>query len=144
MRRQTDGLEAFLGALEKIDAIVEQAEANVQRAEALQQSLDALTVVRRSPGREVEVCLDSTGRLTDVTFTTKAEDCTPALLSRIILTTIRSAMDDLREHVHEATLAGGHPDAAAEHVRAEYDRNLSTPLARFRGSETIWDRSRES
>ena len=137
MHPRRDVPPGFIDALADIDAIVARAEANLEQATALQTALGSLTVTRRSPGREVEVTLNSDGRLADIVFTAKAQDCTPALLTRIILTTVRSAMDEIGARAEEVLSEVGQDGPASARIRAEYEHNLAAPLARYRGSDAI-------
>lgn len=56
-----------------------------ERAQQLKGRIDAIRVTQSSPGGEVEVVVDATGRLIDIVFANGARDLAPKDLSRAVL-----------------------------------------------------------
>lgn len=113
------------------------AQEQADRAESLRQQIEAISVSRWSPGREVLVTLDSTGMLSDVQFAEAARERSAPALSRAVLTALRGAFDDLQARVAEVAerhAEPGHagPDRAAAWVVASYEQALAAPLSQYR------------
>ena len=68
-----------------------------ERAQGLKTQIDAIRVTASSPGREVDVVVDATGRLVDITFRDGAADLAPTALSRAVLAAAARAQRDAGE-----------------------------------------------
>jgi DNA-binding protein YbaB len=68
-----------------------------ERAQGLKTQIDAIRVTASSPGREVDVVVDATGRLIDIVFRDAAADLAPAALSRAVLAATARAQRDAGE-----------------------------------------------
>lgn len=108
------------------------AQEQVERATAMQHAMERLSVTRWSPGREVRVTIDSAGLLQDVEFTEASRTRSAARLSRLLLTALHAATEDLRAGVAQVAAEHAGPDDLARTLVAEYDSALVAPLAAMR------------
>lgn len=56
-----------------------------ERAQQLKGRIDAIRVTESSPGRDVQVVVDATGRLVDIVFAETATTLAPKELARVVL-----------------------------------------------------------
>lgn len=111
-----------------LDSWSRRAQEQVARADALQRDMDRLSVTRWSPGREVRVTLDSAGLLQDVEFTEAARSRSAAGLSRLVLTALRAATEELGARAQEVAAEHVGPDGLASSMAAQYSSALSGPI----------------
>ncbi len=108
--------EGFAAALAQIDEWSELSRSELKRARATQAALERLHVAVWSPGHEVRVVVDHTGRLHDVEFDAKALSTPVSVLSAATTTAIRRALDRLAreaERIAKEVAGEGTPMAAS-------------------------------
>lgn len=106
----------FAAALAQIDEWSELSRGELKRARAAQAALERVRVAVWSPGHEVRVVVDHTGRLHDLEFDPKALSTPPAALGAATTAAIRRALDRLGREVERIAneVAGeGTPMAAS-------------------------------
>jgi DNA-binding protein YbaB len=96
--------------------------------ERLQAALRDAGATARSPQGDVRVRVSSTGLLEDLEIGSRASGLGPQALSRLIMTTLRSALVQLKENVEEAVVEADAGQAGA-HTLAEYRIGLAGPLS---------------
>lgn len=131
--------EGFARSMALIDSWGARAQAQVAQAESMQRQIEALRVVVTSPREEVTVTLDHSGLLQDITFTDRAAGLTAGGLSRLVLATVRSALDRLGERVAQIAAAerddaglSPYADDLSASLSAQYSAALTGPLAAYR------------
>ncbi|PFG34427.1 YbaB/EbfC family nucleoid-associated protein [Sanguibacter antarcticus] len=121
----TTGSEAYLAAQQQIASWVEQAQRQEAAAYAVQSRIEALTVDRWSPHRELRVVVDHAGMLADVEITERALGLGPHALSRVLMDTLRGARATLREAAIAAAVeVEGRDSPLARSLSQEYRTTL--------------------
>lgn len=134
--------EGFARSMALIESWGKRAQDQVVQAESMQRELEAMQVSVSSPKGEVTVTVDHTGLLRGISFSDRAEGLTAAGLSRVIMASVRAALDQLQAQVSalaERHFAGdhrtGYGDTLAESITTQYSTALSSPLAAYRARE---------
>lgn len=113
--------EALLASKQQIAGWVEQAERQEAAARAVQSRVEAITVERWSPGRELRVVVDHAGMLRDVEVTDRALETGPNALGRLLMSTLRAARATLRESAISAAVeVEGRDSPLARSLTQEY------------------------
>ena len=104
----------------RIEQQVRDAERRAAQAEQVRDDIAAVRERATSPGRDVAVTVDSSGRLAEVTLTDAASDRSPAALGALIVSLAGDAQRAAgAKAVEIAAEAFGADDAAVEHLREE-------------------------
>ena len=112
---------AFDASQRQIAAWVEQAQRQEAAARAVQNRVEALTVERWSPRRELRVVVDHAGMLRDVEVTDLALELGPNALGRLFMATLRAARATLRESAIAAAVeVEGRDSPLARSLSQEY------------------------
>lgn len=113
--------EAYLASQRQIAGWVEQAQRQEAAAHAVQRRVEALSVERWSPRRELRVVVDHAGMLRDVEVTDLALELGPNALSRLLMETLRGARATLRERAIAAAVdVEGRDSPLARSLSQEY------------------------
>lgn len=104
----------------RIEQQVKDAERRAERAAQVRDDIAAVREQASSPGRDVAVTVDSSGRLAAVTLTDAALDRSPVALGALIVELAGEAQRAAGARAVEiAAEAFGAEDAAVEHLREE-------------------------
>lgn len=104
----------------RIEQQVKDAERRAERAAQVRDDIAAVREQASSPGRDVAVTVDSSGRLAAVTLTDAALNRTPVALGALIVELAGEAQRAAGARAVEiAAEAFGAEDAAVEHLREE-------------------------
>jgi DNA-binding protein YbaB len=113
-------------ALARIQRDIAAAQERAARAQEVKTRIDAVRGVGHSPDRDVEVEVDASGMLRDVTLTSAAMDLHPDDLSRLIVDAAREAQRDAGNRtVALAQDAFGESSPMVAHLRTEVEQRYA-------------------
>ncbi|KQX05413.1 MULTISPECIES: YbaB/EbfC family nucleoid-associated protein [unclassified Leifsonia] len=112
-------------AIARVNAQIAEAAERAERAEGVRRDIDALRVRATSPGGEVSVEVDATGRLTDIEFDSGTRSLRPDALAQAVLKAAASAQRQAGEAaVALAADAFGDDSEVTAHLRAEVEDRM--------------------
>ncbi|MET0783058.1 YbaB/EbfC family nucleoid-associated protein [Leifsonia flava] len=112
-------------AIARVNAQIAEAAERAERAEDVRRDVDALRARASSPGGEVTVEVDATGRLTNIEFESAARTLRSDALSQAVLKAAASAQRQAGDRaVAIAADAFGEESEVTAHLRAEVEERM--------------------